>query len=34
MRIFRVMREEVGITIIIATALLCDVFAVVVLLAK
>jgi len=34
MRIFRVMREDAGITIIIAAALLCDVFAVVVLLAK
>jgi hypothetical protein len=34
MRLLRVMREEAGLTIIIATALLCDVFAVVVLLAK
>jgi hypothetical protein len=34
MRIFKVMREDAGITFIIAAVLLCDVFAVVVLLAK
>lgn len=34
MRLLQVMREDAGITLILATVLLCDVFAVVVLLAK